>query len=163
MSNDKQFEGLDFNPSTKSPKKTISITISNEAGELLEFLQRRYGANVSRYIDKLLLMVKSSQQGIEPINYTFEGGKYRETTLLLRKEVADFLDSWKNYGKCGNVSINSTTVQPSTPLQIAKKLSWVIANDSEVMGCDSNIYGYNEGMQESKFKRAEEKSKELPE
>jgi hypothetical protein len=163
VATDKHIDGVDFHPDMRKPKKqTVSFTVSDEAKLFLEYLQEHYKTNVSAYLDQLILTVKKMSGVMEPTNYSFENGKYREITLLLRKEVADFIEMWKIYGKVGNVCINSTLTQPSTPIQIARKMSFLLAENPEFMGCDSNIYGVQEHVIEGKFQRAGEKSKEVP-
>ena len=118
---------------------------------------------MSAWFDELILAVKKVSGELEPTDYSFENGKYREVSLLLRRELADFIEAWKIYGKVGSMCINSTLTQPSTPIQIARKMSYLLAENPEFMGCDSNIYGVQEHVIEGKFKRAGEKAKELPE
>lgn len=162
MNHDNQFEGLDFNPSLKSKKKTVSFTVSQESNDFLEYLKRRYNTNMSAWFDELILAVKKVSGELEPIDYSFENGKYREVKLLLRRELADYIEAWKIYGKVGNLCINSNLTQPSTPIQIARKMSYLLAENPEFMSCDSNIYGVQEHVIEGKFQRAGEKSKEVP-
>ena len=163
MNNDNQFEGLDFQPSLKTKKKTVSFTVSEESKEYLEYLQRRYHTNMSAFFDELILTVKKVSGVLEPMDYPLEKGKYKEVTLLLRRELAEFIEAWKTYGKVGNMCITSTLTQPSTPIQIARKMSYLLAENPEFMSCDSNIYGVREHTIEERFKRAGEKAKELPE
>lgn len=154
------FKGLDFQPSGK--KATVSFTASDEAKYFLEYMQRRYNTNVSAFINNLILSAKKMSGNIEPMDYPFEGGKYREVTLLLRSEIADFIEAWKNYGMVGNVCINGKNSKESNPIQIGRKISYILADNVEFMSCDSNIYGVKEHVIESNFKRASEKSKEIP-
>lgn len=162
MTQDNDFQGLDFNPKLTDIKKPISITIGFEAQELLRILHERYSANVSKFIDGLLRMVYKQKQ-LAPVDYAYRGGQYKEITLLLRAEVVDFLNAWILYGKCGSLSIGNTQISPSTPLQIGEKLSYIIANDPDTMRCDSTIYGETEHMLESKFRRVGDKAKQTPE
>ena len=103
------------------------------------------------------------QKQLGPIHYPYNGGKYKEIKLLLRAEVVDFLNAWILYGRCGSLCIGNMEIQPSTPLQIGEKLSYLIVNDPGTMRCDSAIYGEQAHTIEAKFSRAKEKASQTPE
>lgn len=72
MNNNNQFDGLDFQPSLKTKKKTVSFTVSEESKEYLEYLQRRYHTNMSAFFDELILTVKKVSGVLEPMDYPLE-------------------------------------------------------------------------------------------
>ena len=165
---DDDFKGLDFHPDIgekekkKAPKRhTISVSIGLEAQVFLNHLLSDRTVNVSRFIENLVLMAKQHQD-LGMHEYFQEGIKYKECTLLLREEVADFIESWLFYGIIGNLSINSGRVARSTPLQIGRKISFLLANDNEFRLGDSNIYGYLSSDIEQKFNTLKEKTKQVP-
>lgn len=155
MTNNDISGGLDFTPQLKPSKKAISVTISEQAKGFLEHLQRHYSLNVSLFINNLLLMIKE-QKNIEPIEYAYKGSKYRECRFLLRKEVADYIENWEIYG---SFCLSGTKTEKFSPMQIAEKISHVLASNESFCDGDAHIYGCSDVI-EARIKRLGEKAKE---
>lgn len=162
MSRKKDFEGLDFHPQGFNTKRPLCVTIGQQAQLFLDSLVQFENVNVSKFVDALLCMVDYQKGVTNPITYANEGGKYRYCNLLLREEVADFLEAWILNGITGNAAINNPIIEPSTPFQIAEKLSFSIVDNPEIMSCDRNIYGYNTMAMQAKYNRAADLARQTP-
>lgn len=127
---------VDFRPDTRGNKVTISITLDNNLKADLLKLQASSGINISRYINGVLSSVLKSKS-LHPREFIFEQNKYREVKLLLRNEVADFIENALNYG---GLIIREQEITGITPLSLGKKISAVLAADYQFSMLDTNIY-----------------------
>lgn len=153
---------LDFNPDYKEVGKTITVSMSARAREFLRRMVQEHCMSVSGFVNKLVETVAQMYNN-KTSDLIIGGHKYRECKVLLRAEVAEYIENWCRCGKIGKMALANQNIRNSTPLEIAKKISFIIANDTEVQMCDSNVYGWSIDVQESKIKRCEEKARELPE
>ena len=151
---------LDFNPNVGKIGKTITVTIDDITRDFLRVMCTEHCINVSKFVRTVLNnLAKMGRK--QAVQFVTNGHKYRYMYVPVRAEVAEYLEKW---ALCGNVvagAINNTTIRNSTPLEIAEKLSRVIADDAGIQTCDSTIYGSTEA-HERVITRCAEKAQELP-
>lgn len=148
---------VDFRPDSRGNKVTISITLDNNLKADLLKLQASSGINISRYINGVLSAVLKSKS-LHPREFIFEQNKYREVKLLLRNEVADFIENALNYG---GLVIREQEITGVTPLSLGKKISAVLAADYQFSTLDTNIY--NEERAEKSIEYLGELAQGVPE
>lgn len=134
--------GLDFSPIYKSGenKAKISVTLDKDLLEKLKQYNEIYGTNISNFINNQLRFALNFRELEEIREFQLKQRNYKSINLLLRKEIADYLELLMLNG----LKILGDELKSATPIQLADKLSDELLDDSWFHTLDLHTYGGDE-------------------
>mgnify|MGYP002322963902 CR=1 FL=1 len=139
---EKNNNSLDFSPVYKSGenKAKVSITLDRDLLEKLKQYNEIYGTNISNFINNQLRFALNFRKLEEIREFQLKQHNYKSINLLLRKEIADYLELLMLDG----LNILGDEVKSATPVQLADKLSDELLDDSWFHTLDLHTYGGDE-------------------
>lgn len=134
--------GLDFSPIYKSGenKAKVSVTLDKDLLEKLKQYNEIYGTNISNFINNQLRFALNFRKLEEIREFQIKQRNYKSINLLLRKEIADYLELLLLSG----LKILGDELKSATPIQLADKLSDELLDDSWFHTLDLHTYGGDE-------------------
>lgn len=134
--------GLDFSPIYKSGenKAKISVTLDKDLLEKLKQYNEIYGTNISNFLNNQLRFALNFRKLEEIREFQLKQCNYKSINLLLRKEIADYLELLMLKG----LNILGDELKSATPVQLADKLSDELLDDSWFHTLDLHTYGGDE-------------------
>lgn len=114
-----------FNPDYKEPKERVSLTLDPLNVRNIKKM-RGQGFNMSDFVNGLLKAVFSAENRLKPHEYSHKLKEYKKVDLLVHIEVARLLERL--------ISMHGA-------YRVARKLSYLIGDDSDMKRADLDIYG----------------------